>query len=393
MDSNPNPAEAIAGESAEDKLTRMEQEQTAELASTSKETPENGEPLETADRPAGLDKPDKSAPKTVPTDDLSAAEKEVATAKADAEKEGKELAVDEKGVPQRDAQGKFVKQDKKPAEQPVALSEAEKAKFTAYLKQTQSKYGADLGKRLVRWDAIKEAEKALDTKRTEAQTKLDTAIKQFNADVAAFRQEQDSQKPTPEKYESWAAGQLKLAGEKDAEAKAAEDAGDFDKAEKLKDEAKFMKRDANTALASAEHLRKNPPPTLQQQQQQFQTHQREWINKAAIDFPEFGKKDSAVQKAAAEYFKAMVAQEPAAAKLPGFIYFCAERAQLKSAADRLPAVEKELGELKTKLTELEALTNPTPSGGASRLPAANKSFETMDSDAQFEALKREAAGL
>lgn len=390
---NPNPDQAIVGESAEEKLSRLEAEQAAQEANPEAKSPENGELNRPADQPAELDKEEKSAPSSKPTDNLSTEEKEVATAKADAEKEGKELALDDKGLPKRDAEGKFVKQDKKPVEQPVAFTADETKKFTAWLKQTQSKYGADLGKRLVRWDAIKEAEKSLDAKRTEAQTKLDTAIKQFNADVAAFRQEQDAQKPTPEKYESWAAGQLKLAGEKEAEAKQAEDAGDFDKAEKLKDEAKFMKRDANTALASAEHLRKNPPPTLQQQQEKFVTAQREWINKAAIDFPEFGKKDSAVQKAAADYFKAMVAQEPAAAKLPGFIYFCAERAALKASADRLPLVEKELGELKTKLTELEALTNPTPSGGVSRLPQGSKTFEAMDSDAQFEALKREAAGL
>lgn len=392
MDENPNPEQAIAGESAEEKLSRFESEQAQEANPEAKSL-ENGEPSTSEARPSELESKEASAPNPKDSDNLSTAEKEVATAQADAEKEGKELAVDEKGQPKRDDKGQFVKQDKKPVEQPLVLSKEETERFSKWLKQTQSKYGADMGKRLVRWDAIKEAEKALDSRRTEAQTKLDTAIKQFNADVAAFRQEQDSQKPTPEKYESWAAGQLKLAGDKEAEAKTAEDAGDFDKAEKLKDEAKFMKRDANTALASAEQLRKNPPATLQQQQQKFQTDQREWINKAAIDFPEFGKKDSAVQKAAAEYFKAMAAQEPAAAKLPGFIYFCAERAQLKAAADRLPGVEKELGELKTKLTELEALTNPTPSGGVSRLPSGNKTFDGMNSDEQFEALKREAAGI
>ena len=356
-----------ADESADEKLSRLEQIQEKEFAASPELKPTVDKSLQAVDRPAEVVKEPSKSPSDQPEKGaLSEAEvKEVETARAEAEKEGKEIELDDKGTAKRDAKGQFIKRDKAP--EPVKLTPDEEKKFAAYLKQTQSKYGDDLGKRLVRWDKIKEQEKAFEDARKTSQGQLEGAIKKFNADVAAFRAEQDNQKPTPEKYEQWANGLLTKANDLEAQAKKAEDAADYDKAEKLKDEAKFARRDAQSAKDSAEHLRKNPPATLQQQQQQFQTNQKEWISKAATDFPEFGKKDSTVQKEAADYFKAMVQNYPEAGKLPGFIYFCAERAAYKTASDRVPTLEKELGELKKKLTDYELLHSPSPGGGANRL--------------------------
>lgn len=391
MDENAS-IEVNGDESAEEKLTRLEQAQEAEFAASPSLKEPVDKSLQTADRPAEVDKNASKSPSDKPDEGIpSEAEKlEVDTAKAEAEKEGKELELDDKGVAKRDAKGQFVKRDKAP--EPVKLTPDEEKKFAQYLKQTQSKFGDDLGKRLVRWDKIKEAEKALEETRKGTEGQLQGAIKKFNADVAAFRAEQDNLKPTPEKYEQWANGLLTKANDLEAQAKKAEDAAEYDKAEKLKDEAKFARRDAQSAKDSADHLRKNPPATLQQQQAQFQTNQKEWINKAAVDFPEFGKKDSIVQKEAADYFKSMVQEYPEAGKLPGFIYFCAERAAFKTASDRVPNLEKELGELKKKLTEYELLTSPNPGGGANRLPAA-KSYETMSSEEQFAQLRQDAASM
>ena len=88
-------------------------------------------------------------------------------------------------------------------------------------------------------------------------------------------------------------------------------------------------------------------------------------------------------------FKAITAKHPETAKLPGLVYYCARIAQAETAAARVPVLEKELGETKTKLTELEALTNPTPSGGVQRQPAA-KSSKDMTPDEQFKQLQSEA---
>ena len=388
MDTNES-AQAIAEESAEDKLSRMEAEQSAELASTEAKSPDTSEAQEAGDRPPAAAEA-VTDPKTDPkTGTPSAADKEIETAKTEAEKEGKELKLDDKGQPARDAQGKFIKQAKPVVEPAVTLTPDEHKKFSAYLKQTQSKFGADLGKRLVRWDAIKEAEAKLAKDREGIQGEINKRIQAFNADVARFQAEKAQASPTPEKYEAFADKQSALADHKELEAVKAEEAGELDKAEALRDEAKFARRDAQSAKASAEHLRKNPPVSLEKQKEQFTTHQREWVVKAVQDFPDYGKKGSDLQSGTAEVFKQITTAHPEAARMPGLVYYCVRIAAAEAAAARVPALEKELGELKPKLTELEALTNPTLPGGVPRKQAA-KTFEKMDSDAQFAELRREA---
>jgi hypothetical protein len=255
-----------------------------------------------------------------------------------------------------------------------------------WLKQTQSKYAHDIGKKLVRWDTIQEKEKALTARIASEDARLKGAIAKFNADVQAH---QASQIVSPEKHEAWATKEGQRAATLEAEAKTAEDNGDFDKAEKMKAQAVEARAFEKIAKGRAEELRKNPPPTIKQQQEQFTANQKSWVDKACIDFPDFKDKESAVFKGAVEYFKQITASHPVVAKLPGFIYFAVEHSALKTAADRVPALEKELGELKTKLTELEALTNPTPSGGVARQPA--KKGNTLDDE--FEALQAEAARM
>ena len=351
-------------------------------------TEPTGQRTPVSDPPPTPDKvvtdPDPSKPDTQAT-----ADKEVETAKAEAEKEGKELDTDDKGVPKRDAAGKFVRRDKKPVETPMSFTPDEEKKFLAWSKQTQSRYAHDITKQLVRWDKIKTAEAALTTTAETNKKLLDSRIAQFNADVNAFRTERDSATPTPERYEAFALKCSNDAKIKLAEAITAENEGRIEDAEKLRDEAKFLNRDAANATASAEHLKKNPPPTVKQQQEKFVADQKSWITQAATDYPEFAKRGSPVQVATAEVFKAITAKHPETAKLPGLVYYCARIAQAETAAARVPVLEKELGETKTKLTELEALTNPTPSGGVQRQPAA-KSSKDMTPDEQFEQLQSEA---
>jgi hypothetical protein len=343
----------------------------------------------TADRAAVAGKPDESAPDSKkPSDTPSEADKaEVETAKAEAEKEGKELKLDDKGVPSRDAQGKFVKQDKKPApETAITFTPQEIERFSKWLKQSQSKYTHDLAKKLVRWDTIQEKEKAFTARVASEDARFKAAVAKFNADVQEF---QASKTVTPEQHDAWATKEGQRATALEAEANKAEDVGDFDKAEKLKAQAVEARAFEKIAKGRAEELRKNPPPTIKQQQELFEKNQKSWVDKAYIDFPDFKDKESSVFKGAVEYFKQITASDPVVAKLPGFIYFAVERSALKTAADRVPALVKELGELKTKLTELEALTNPTPSGGVARQPA--KKGNTLDDE--YEALQAEAAHM
>lgn len=281
--------------------------------------------------------------------------------------------------------------EEKPTKEPeVKLSDDERKKYSAFLKQTQSKYSADLGKKLVRWDAIKAREKELETAKAEQEKAYNSRLAQLNSEMEQFKAEQESNRPTPEKYQELANTLQTQVTLKEAEIVKAEAAGDYEKKEQLQSELAVLKEDVRRAGAAADNLRKNPPLTLQKQQERFQEYQKTWIDKAAVDFPEFAKKDSELQKNAAEYYKQMTTSEPAVAKLPGFIYFCVERAALKTAADRVPALEKENNNLKTKVKEYEALTNPTPAGGVSRTPKGDKSPLDMSQDELYESLRNEA---
>jgi len=377
-------------------LDAMEAEQ-AEAFKALESGSGSGDTLKAGERAPAGDKGNEAAPKSddKPDTQTEAEKQEVETAKAEAEKEGKELDVDDAGKPKRDAQGKFVKRDKTPVEEPLKLSQEERTKFDKYLAQAQgSKYAKDFARRVVTWKELNAAKDELEAAKTKANTDLQGAIAKFNADVQAFQAERSNSTPTPEKYEAFARQCSDNAKVKRAEAITAENDGKVEDAEKLRDEAKFLDRDAQSATASAEHLKKNPPPNDKQRQEKFVVDQKQWIGKAVTDFPEFGKKDSELQKQVAEVFKAITAQNPAYSKMPDFVYHCARIANAETTSVRVPAMEKELGELRTKVKELEALTNPTPQGGTPRASGSGtKAYEDMSMEEQYEYLKQEASGL
>ena len=349
-----------------------------------------------ADRPAGREVDAQPAPSLKPTDTPTEAE-EVETAKADAEKEGKELELSEDGKPKRDAAGKFVKREKaaKPEAPAISFTPDERTKFEAYLAQKQgSKYAKDFTRKLVTWNEINETKAKMASERQQFDTQLAQARAKFTADVQEFQAKQAASTPSPDKYEAFAAKQTNLANEKELAAVKAENDGDFEGAAKLKQEAAFARRDAEQAKASAEHVRKNPPADAAAIQAKFKQDQGLWIGKARTDFPEFAKQDSPLFKGAVAYFQQITKDNPAAARLPGLIYHCVEREQLKTASARVPVLEKELGELRTKVKDLEALTNPVPTGGQTRTNTqARKNFEDLDIPQMEAQLRQEAAQL
>ena len=380
----------LVNDAAWKRLEELEAEQSKDTVDFKPEL-KTDDTIQADDRALAGEEVVSQEPSKKSSDTLSDAENnEVVTAKAEAEKEGKELEFDEKGIAKRGEDGKFVKLDKKTVEQPIEFNAEERAKFDKYLAQKQgSKYSKDFNRRMVTWSELNSEKEKFSAAKVQQENQYKAAIAKFNADVQAFQEEKSSMTPSPEKYEAFADKQNNLANEKELAAKKAEEAGDFDTAEKLRDEAKFARRDATAAKASAENVRKNPPINEKQRQEKFVADQRTWLDKAAIDFPEFAKKDSDLQKSALEYFKQITSSDPVVAKLPGFVYFCAERAALKSASDSVPAMTKELGDLRTKVKDLEALTNPTPSAGISKTPSV-KTWDSMSSDEQYDHLRQEA---
>lgn len=335
---------------------------------------------------SGSGSPNKSQTST-PSDADKTDSAEIDAAKAEAEKDGQELKLDDKGKPARGTDGKFIRQ---PKTDKGTVPQDQKTED----KGPGSKYAKDKARRDDSWKALNAEKESFAAQKTQHEAELKAQRDKLASEREEFQRQQQETAAnyTPEAYEKMAGLEADKAAKLLAAAKEAEDAGDLEKAEQLRELAATAKGFQKLATAKAEHIRKNPPATQKQQQEAFAAQQKEWTLKAAQDFPEFAKKDGPVQMAAVDFLKMVGQQFPTIAKLPQIFYFAAQYATAKTAADRVPGLEKELGELKTKVGELEALTNPTPSGGSTDLPSGDKPFEQMSMAEQKAWLMREAAG-
>lgn len=186
-----------------------------------------------------------------------------------------------------------------------------------------------------------------------------------------------SNKYTPEQYEQAAASKAQESESLDLQAdglerkaEKAEENGEFGQAEKFKAQAKEM-RDAATYQRGVarqmkeygEHLRKNPEPTIQQIQAQKQQQVRDYTLKAAQSWPDLAKDGSPFQQTVARHLQAAREAGLDVNEHPSLMYHCARLTAAETAAARVPGMEKELGELRAKVKELETLT--APGGGQS----------------------------
>lgn len=215
-----------------------------------------------------------------------------------------------------------------------------------------------------------------------AQERLGQSWEELNAQKAAFKAEQETFKAERARIEQerQSAEQAKAAEEfspdqYEAAAKRFEADGKFDLAE--------------LAKAKADQLRRNPPVKPAEADA---AARKEWALKAGVDFPELSKTNSPLQVRVSQ----LLTDEPDLKQHPKGIYLAARLANLEAEVTRgqtasasVVAKDKELGQLKAKVKELEALTAPGGGDGVSRLPAG-RTFEQMSSDEQFAELERQA---
>jgi hypothetical protein len=235
---------------------------------------------------------------------------------------------------------------------------------------------------------------ALKVERDKFAAEVQQARAALQTERETWQQERQQNEATnkPEAYDAWSVKETQKAQNLLAQATKAEDEGDFDKAEQFKAKASEAQAYARLAKEQAEQLRRNPPPGEQQRQAQRQAQVKEWTLKAAQDFPEFAKKESPTQLETVAFLKQVGARFPRFANAPELMYFAAERAAYKTAADRVPGLEKELTEAKKRVAELEALTSPTPPGGATQLPG-DRSWNDLSPEEQYAQLRNEAQGM
>lgn len=223
--------------------------------------------------------------------------------------------------------------------------------------------------------------KAEPTRYEKARARQEKSWQELNAQKAAFAQERAELQKQREQFEAERAkAQAKFKPEEyEAAAKEFEKQGKLDLAE--------------LARTRAEELRKNPPDKQAAAQAEAQTKaeeasRKEWALKAGVDFPEIAKDNSPLQVRVAQ----LLAEEPDFKTHPKGIYVAARIASLETAAAGVPGMEKELGQLRAKVKELEGLTAPGGPGGATALPG-EKSFEQKSESEQLQELTEAAQSM
>lgn len=248
--------------------------------------------------------------------------------------------------------------------------------------ESKSSYARSIERGFTNWKEFNEW-KASERSRIEAE----------KAAIMAERQALQSQKPpelTPATYKTWAEQTEARSALLEKRATEAEDAGQFDNAEKLREEAAELKLDAKRAYRKAEELTANPPPTLQQNQQKIEATKREWYSKAQIDFPNAAKAGTPE----AEALKALLAQNPdiAAPENAEQMYWACRLVTGETAAARVPTLTRQVSELTAKVKDLEGKLS-IPSDDIAHRQNGNVPFAQLSQDDQFAQLERDARGM
>jgi hypothetical protein len=223
-----------------------------------------------------------------------------------------------------------------------------------------SKFAKDAARRDTSW-------KALNAEKTQFQS--DRAA--FEAEREAFKAEREAATEettvTPEKYKAFSANMQMRADHLTAEADRLEKTGKYDEAEAKREEARDCIADVRKANRMADELAKNPPPGPTQRQAKLDAAKREWTLKSAQDFPDLAKEGSEFQTAVGRNYADLKANAPAMYNDPKSIYFVTKLTAAEAASARVPAMEKELSQMKARVKELEALTSPGDAGQPTRL--------------------------
>lgn len=285
---------------------------------------------------------------------------------------------------------------------PAAAEPKEKPTEPQKKNETQeqgSKFAKDKARRDDSWKALN-ADKEL-TRKEKEQVAADRAALQREREQWEQQRAKSSAKYKPEDYEQYslqaadraksyelqAKGLEKEAEELEGDGKYSEAQQQKARASELREAAIVQKHQAKEAKKQADYLRANPEPTAKQFQEKTEAQKRDWTMRAAEKWPDLAKEGSEFQKTVIGHLQALAKDAPELAEYPGIIYHVARltaaEAENKSFAARVPALEKELGEAKARVKELELLTSP--GGGnsaATRVTTEEPKFHELSLEQQ-----------
>lgn len=171
-----------------------------------------------------------------------------------------------------------------------------------------------------------------------------------------------------------------LAEQFDLLAKQFEESGDFDKADEARDKANILRNMRQSQAQRAAHPAQNP---------QFMKAWSANIERAISEFPEMKDPDS-------EFGKTVkgILNDPEISdylsRRPDGGYIAAQLANMHMHARKVPALEKQIIELKTENKELRQRLSIPESGAYDRTSEGGKSFDKMSLQQQRDYLLKEA---
>ena len=246
-------------------------------------------------------------------------------------------------------------------------------------------------------------------KKLEAEkTAFRTEREQFKAEQEFLARERatiDRQKAeaanrySPEQYEQAAtansakADALELQADGlDRRADKSDEDGDYDAARRLRAEAAGIRRKSayhaelsGELKAEAKHKRDHPDPDAARAEQGRQQALKDYTLEANKRWPDVFKQGSDMNQTVVAHLQAARQAGLDVKDHPVLIYHAARLTAAEAAAARVPAMTKELGELRAKVKELEAFSAP---GGGLGAPA-NLTQEQPKSDEDEGALLRD----
>lgn len=240
----------------------------------------------------------------------------------------------------------------------------------------QSKFAKNQARLEGGWKQLNERKAEFEKQQAEIKRQQES-LEQAKREFETTRQKSTQPKYKPEDYEQAAQNWEKEADSLEAE-------GRFEEADKKR----VM---VEQARERAKDLRANPPPapkTDAQAEVEFRAAQKEWWSKAAIDFPSVVK-DGSPEK---EALTALVKSEPAVLNDPKGMYYAARLVCAETSAARVPAMEKELGDLRAKVQALNERM-AIPGDGAAASVKGEMDFKNKSEAEQLADLYREAQAV
>jgi Predicted membrane protein len=275
----------------------------------------------------------------------------------------------------------------KPTEPPKPTEQKTAEQIAAETKQA-SKFAQNQQRLEGGWKQLNERKAALE--KTETEYKLrEQELTKRQQDLDRKAEELRQPRVKPEQADAWALDWLEQSQAALDEAKRLEDKGDFEASEAKKAEAIILKGKAKDARQYAADLRANPPkpsPTAEQERAEFEGKQKEWGQKASIDFPQ------CFDKRTAEYaaLQALIKTNPDLSNDPQGIYYGARLIAAEQTAARALDWKGKFEAADAKVKKLESKL-AIPGGGAATEQSPKSDAEMSEQELETQ-LRRETAG-